>query len=311
MDCLRVDNTEIKLPVGECGRIHLIDKATKMKVGSRKFLTADKICASNSCETKTELCTFSKNKLSEPILSLRRRNRVCRWRPGKLEYVNKKFYETVLEFVAAEEKKYEVLTPFSPDIRLDEELLDITCTECYGYGNDCKLDCKNECVNFLVFSLYSNFRIEKLLWLDSIGRVSIGHALRQNYGGQAVGNGYRYLVIHHLLPFYVRSNAIIACGYEANEEKWGELKTSQYFRESIQYHDHDFLTFIPHLRPYLHKDVYMKDMKKTMELLSIVFRYIYMYIYLMKRCSHPRDIDEEIRNDLEIQWFFGFYFNQK
>ena len=38
-----------------------------------------------------------------------------------------------------------------------------------------------------------------------------------------VGNGYRFLIIFHLLPFYLISNAIIACGYENNPNKWGQL----------------------------------------------------------------------------------------
>jgi hypothetical protein len=52
---------------------------------------------------------------------------------------------------------------------------------------------------------------------------SISAALGQLYGGQAVGNGYRFLIIYHVLPFYLTANAIIACGYEGSPEKWGRL----------------------------------------------------------------------------------------
>jgi len=202
-----------------------------------------------------------------------------------------------MEFVATEERKFNVITHYSEDEILPEkELIYMMCTECRQHP------CKNYCQNFLVFSLYSNYQIDKLLWLDSIGKVNVKHALSQTYGGQAIGNGYMYLVLHHLLPFYVRSNAIIACGYEDDENKWGELQSKSSFRRDLE-NDHDFLTFVPTLRSYLHKDVFMKDMKKTTELLRIVFRHIYVYIFLIKRFNCYCDI---IKHDLKIQWFFGF-----
>lgn len=297
VQCLRTDDTEITLPVGECGKIHLIDKATKIKVSSRKFLTNDQICFQSQCSNTTNLRSFSKNKLSQPILSSCPRRHVG-WRKEKLNFINQKFYDTVMEFVDSEERKFNSTTHYiSGEIVPELELLHIRCIECRGYP------CKNVCQNFLVFSLFSNYEIDKLLWLDSIGKVSVKNALNETYGGQAVGNGYMFLVLHHLLPFYVRCNAILACGYEDNEEQWGDLQSKSYFRRSLEY-DCDFLTFIPNLRPYLHKDVFMKDVNKTMELLRIVFRHIYVYIFLIKRFNcYYIDI---IKHDLKIQWYFGF-----
>ncbi|XP_037043599.1 uncharacterized protein LOC119079656 [Bradysia coprophila] len=299
VQCLRIDNTEISLPVGECGKIHLIDKATKIKVASRKFLTSDQICASSQCSDTTNIRSFSKNKLTEPILS-RCSIRYNGWRKDKLKYINDKFAETVMEFVATEERKFSSLIHYAEnEIVPESELLHTICTECRYQP------CKYGCTDFLVFSLYSNYQIDKLLWLDSVGKVNIKASLSKTYGGQAVGNGYQFLVIYHLLPFYVRSNAIIACGYEADESKWGDLQPSASFRRSIEY-DCDFLTFIPSLRPYLHKDVFMKDMNKTMELLRIVFRHIYVYIFLIKKFHCYYGDIEHIKHDLKMQWFFGF-----
>lgn len=299
VQCLRTDDTEITLPVGECGKIHLIDNATKIKVSSRKFLTNDQICRSTSCSSTTNLRSFSKNKLSEPILSKcpRRHNG---WRTGKWKYINEKFYQTVMEFVATEERKFSSLTQYAEnEIVPESELLHMSCIECRYHP------CRYACEDFVVFSLYSNYQIDKLLWLDSVGKVSVKKALSKTYGGQAIGNGYQYLVLYHLLPFYVRCNAILACGYEADESKWGDLQSSTYFRGSLD-HDNDFLTFIPSLRPYLHKDVFMKDMKKTMELLRIVFRHIYVYIFLIKRFHCYYGTIDQIKHDLKMQWFFGF-----
>lgn len=166
------------------------------------------------------------------------------------------------------------------------------CTECYG-------SCCHNCEEFIVFSLYTKNELQHLLWLNSQGKVNIGDALCRLYGGQAVGNGYRFLVIHHLLPFYVAANAIIACGYESCEEKWGILSSvnKTWCFMSFILGDCDFLTFIPSLRPYLHKDVFMRDMTKTMELLREVFRHIYVYVFLMRKfCSYD---DESFRTELK------------
>jgi len=299
VQCLRTDSTEISLPVGGCGKIHLIDKATKIKVSMRKFLTEDQICTSNECSNTTTLRNFSKNKLSQPSLSSST-TRYNGWRMEKLKHINEKFAETVLEFVATEEGKFSTLKHYGEgEIVPESELLPMSCIEC-----SCQ-PCEHGCTEFLVFSLYSNYQIDKLMWLDSVGEVSVKDSLNKTYGGQAVGNGYRFLIFQHLLPFYVRCNAILACGYEADELKWGELEPNAYFRKSLE-RDCDFLTFIPSLRPYLHKDVFMKDMDKTMELLKVIFRHIYVYIFLLRKFDCYYAEIEQIRDDLKIQWFFGF-----
>lgn len=297
VSCLHTDSTEIFLPVGDCGRIHIIDKATEIKVASRKFLTQEKICTAKDCVTLPELGVFSKNKISPPILKTRMRS--TRSVSAKLKYFKDKFSEAVFEFIATAERKYsdEEMQHFTP--LKQPEVIDIRCTECRYQP------CQYKCQNFLVFSLFSSNQIEHLLWLNSKGEVSISNALSQLYGGQAVGNGFSFLIKHHLLPFYLTANAIIACGYEVEPEKWGNLAPTGYLRRYIQ-DDCDYLTFIPSLRPYLHEDVFMRDMKKTKELLSELFRHIYLYMYLKKNFTSYSD--ERIREDLNqaLNYCFNF-----
>lgn len=291
--CLQVDPTQICLPVGECGRIHVNDKATEIKVQRRKFLKPKDICTDKDCKTLDVPGQFSKNKLSPPTLQTRRPTKDIEVKK-KLKFFREKFCKAIWEFVETEEKKYtdEIIKNFKPIG--PAAVVDTECTECYSYP------CRYNCEGFKVFSLYTNYEIEHLLWLDSRKEVSVGDALYKLYGGQAVGNGYQFLVIYHLLPFYITANAIIACGYESCEEKWGILSTVNKpwgFMRSLS-SDCDFKTFIPSLRPYLHKDVFMRDMTKTMELLREVFRHIYVYFYLKKRfCSYT---EERLRD--EVRW---------
>lgn len=301
--CLRTDPTEILLPVGECGQIHLINKETEIKVINRKFIKQEQICTVNDCPIAAQLGSFSKNKLSEPTLTARETEPHNKEFVRRLRYFAQKFIEAVLEFVDTELLKHtdEVIENFKP-LEAPKALV-TRCFDCYSEP------CRYNCENFLIFSMFTNNQIDHLLWLDKKKEVNIGIALGANYGGQAVGNGWTFLIIYHLLPFYLTANAIIACGYESDESKWGILAPESYFRSSIL-HDCDFITFVPSLRSLLHKDIFMKDMTKTMELLKECFRHIYMYFMLRKKLSpgFRENIERGLRNDFNSSIRMTFKF---
>lgn len=305
MECLRVDPSQISLPVGECGKIHVKDKATEIKVEMRNFLKTQDICTDADCDMGKSSKIFSKNKLSAPMIQGQRSQ--CSKTLKKLEFFEDKLCKALLDFIATEEKKYTDETVKDFKATGPVELADMPCIECRGQP------CNYNCRNFIVFSLYTRNQLDHLLWLDSQEKVSISEALCRTYGGQAVGNGYQFLVIHHLLPFYIAANAIIACGYESCEEKWGLLsrvKVSYCFMKIIEY-DCDFQTFIPSLRPYLHKDVFMRDANKTNKLLKEVFRHIYVYFFLKRKfCGLG---DQRIRDEIKwtIQRCFNFPYQYK
>jgi hypothetical protein len=138
----------------------------------------------------------------------------------------------------------------------------------------------------------------------------IREALYLRYGGQAVGNGYRFLVFYHLLPFYLISNIIIGCNYQNNPEKWGRLNPDEsYYCFYYQLmNDCDFLTFVPSLRKNLEKEIFMKDLEKTDELLKRVFDHIYLYVLMGKRLmsfdetSFKFEVEEAIHTCFKLQF---------
>ena len=71
----------------------------------------------------------------------------------------------------------------------------------------------------------------------------------------------RFLIESHLLHFYLLANVIIACGYEGQPQKWGDLNPESGRLWRLIVEDCDFYTFIPKLRPLLAPDVFMKDYK--------------------------------------------------
>ena len=139
---------------------------------------------------------------------------------------------------------------------------------------------------------------------------NIHEALALRYGGQAVGNGYRFLVFGYLLPFYLISNVIIGCGYQGDPEKWGCLnpKDGCYSFYSQMLTDCDFLTFVPTLRKYLDEDVFMKDLEKTRELLKRVFDHIYLYVFLGKRYLGFDEQSLKYELQMTLQYFLNLKF---
>ena len=305
--CLRVDPTEISLPIGVCGRIHIINKATQIKVSMRNFITDEDVCTIKDCRTTDELKVFSKNKLSAPLITTKLQRRQTKEAKNKLNYFIDKFYKTILEFIDGEDRKHsdDVIKKFKPaaPAAIDQN---ICCTECYS--QPCRFNCKL----FIFWSLLFNNQIDHILWLDKKKEIRVAEAIGQNYGGQAVGNGYNFLILYHLLPFYVLSNVIIACGYESDPEKWGSFSPTHYYSliNNIK-EDCDFKTFIPSLRPLLDEKIFMRDMTKTKELLREVFRHIYVYFYLKKKFqTSDEDVLSEIKRVLryyldfkDLQWW--------
>ena len=116
----------------------------------------------------------------------------------------------------------------------------------------------------------------------------------------------RFLIESHLLHFYLLANVIIACGYEGQPQKWGDLNPESGRLWRLIVEDCDFYTFIPKLRPLLAPDVFMKDHDKTRELLKNCFEYIYFYYFLYTKHSCYNfdlladDIETEVRSVLHF-----------
>ena len=166
--CLRVDPTEISLPIGVCGRIHIINKATQIKVSMRNFITDEDVCTIKDCRTTDELKVFSKNKLSAPLITTKLQRRQTKEAKNKLNYFIDKFYKTILEFIDGEDRKHsdDVIKKFKPaaPAAIDQN---ICCTECYS--QPCRFNCKL----FIFWSLLFNNQIDHILWLDKKKEIRV------------------------------------------------------------------------------------------------------------------------------------------
>lgn len=59
----------------------------------------------------------------------------------------------------------------------------------------------------LVFGLTEAGDMAALLQLQGSGQLDLQQALTCTYGGQAVGNGYQFLLHYHILPLYLLTNS--------------------------------------------------------------------------------------------------------
>lgn len=289
--CRTPDSSAIYLPVGECGSIHINTKSTEMQISNRKYIDDSNVCKKDCAIEKHQ--RFEKKPPKSPELSARRSKHWNDENKKQIDYFSKKFFETIVEFAKTEEnrKTYDVIS--------DEAFSDLVANMCKkGYWGE------NE---GRVLALFLNQNVQQLVSMHSEQKLNVSTVLNQNYGGQAVGNGFRFLIWYHLVPFYLTANMILYLNLQNEPDKWGRLNPKSYFFRDL-FHDCDFLTFIPSLRPLLKEEVFMKDIEKTHELLKKVFEYIYYYFFMSKKVGYIKNY-EEFYDDITSEVYYTFGFN--
>lgn len=293
------DGSEIILPSGACGLIHARSAKVRHQVEHRHYLTEEMCCTDESCETSCEKvfhrpCGKGKKevivlgetscgvtdgglRLKDPIAAAKSCIRFCN-----------AFNQAVLDFATSEAKKYparriwetpqvpeeyleETLRNFNPDgYKPEHELFWALLSETNRYhhatrltGHEAEEEEVREADDVLL-----------LLCLAERGRVDVRQALGSTYGGQAVGNGTRFLR-RYILSFYLWCNAIVSCGWQYDSLKWGDFRLSSYLRRDLM-RDCDFFTFIPSWRRLIAPEVLFVDMEQTKEVLKRCFRFLYV-----------------------------------
>jgi len=180
------------------------------------------------------------------------------------------------------------------------KLQDLKKTMKEGYVEECVQAfgaedfCKQKYVRELALMAHGGENdVALLLSLDQVGELDIKGALMENYGGQLVGNGIRFLLFH-LFWFYVASNLISAAGLWEQPDQWGPLAEDSYFRCDIA-HDCDFFTFVPGWRTQLRLGevsvdaCVIKDWSATTEIFRKIFRFFVVCEVLFQRYSVHQD----------------------
>ena len=286
------EDSGLTAPVGECNKIHIERKREEIQVEHRKYLE-NHICNSTTCPTKGTMIFYKRKKLK---LTIDKETRsLTQSKCKSLEYFVEKFVQAVNEFAETEMKKVNV------------DLADQTA------GNN-EIIIKNLEERFpqrsfrglwqdILYELIAHGELETILLLDKRKIIDIRQLLGENYGGQAVGNGFRFLIANHLLPCYFVSNLIISNNLENTPEMWGHMKTEGNVRKFLNY-DCDGRTFIVNLRPFVQPQKYMIDIAGTSEMIKQIFSAIYIYYLLCKLSNFKADL----KGDLYIIFrdFFGF-----
>ncbi|MFE2995742.1 hypothetical protein ACFXG4_12095 [Nocardia sp. NPDC059246] len=264
----------VELPVGACGRIHLNDKRTAIRVDHRKYL-AERVCRRSDCET-SGTAVFRKNRGYTVKL------------PGELPRPTR-------EMARASAR----LTRFSTALRQlivdsaqrehDPAKLHGPAPDSIGQDSGCR------CREFA--ALMETGRTDTLL---AFGEAEIRTVLDHEHGGQAVGNNLRFL-LYHVLDVYLRTNLIVAVGLEDRCQEWGSMTPDSRFRRQVL-HDCDGLTFLPNARRFLENDVYMVDRRATEQLVEACFSYLAHYELLCRAVGRDADWTALIHPELGLAW---------
>ena len=281
------------MPEGACGLIHARTAEVRLQVQHRKYLTEEMVCNDLSCSTtsKKTFCRPAGKGKKEVFRIGDRRDRGRLKDPiaaaHSVERFLALFSKAMEDFAVQEIAKYPAerirghALP-APEY-LEETLVKFHAgQEIYRPQHDLFWALLSE-TNRYEFLETPRPEAEPddvllLLSLAQRGEIDVRNAFGTTYGGQAVGNGFRFLIMHHILPFYLWCNVIIACGWQNEPEQWGPLAfpAEQYnLRRQIS-EDCDFFTFVPSWRRLILPDLLFIDLDVTKEVLKRCFRLMYL-----------------------------------
>ncbi|WP_067536835.1 hypothetical protein [Nocardia crassostreae] len=271
---MRYRDPGVELPVGMCGRIHLDDKRTTIRVERRKYL-AGRVCRLDGCTTRgTEV--FRKNRAHTLTL------------PGELPRPTR-------EIVRARAR----LTRFGRtlDGLIGDSARHALRTAGPARSAAAAVDHHPGCRCAHVVDLMESGSTRELL---SLGDSAIRAALDHRHGGQAVGNNLLFLH-YHVLHTYLRTNMIVAFGLADRPQDWGSMSPGSSFRRRALT-DCDGQTFLPAARRLLHDDVYLVDMMATEQLVTACFGYLVQYRMLCENVDYASAWTAQIHPELGLPW---------
>lgn len=209
--------------------------------------------------------------------------------------------KTIHEFCATQLRKATEATMISSSTSTQRAKKEILATEILRQE-------ENSSSWDILYDLISRGDVRTILILQESNRLAIRELLQQNFGGQAIGNGFVFLVVYHLLPFYLACNIIIITknNIQSHEENlWDSLFT--FDDDGMVCHngrslgrDCDGRTFLEHLRPALRQGVFMRDYETTHDLIKQVFDAIIAYYVVCHIAGCERNVTDDVLSGLGI-----------
>ena len=273
-----VGDPGIKLPVGDCGLIHLDAAATRKKVEMRPFLQ-DRVCKKRSCQRSSvsQERTFFKKQSPKTKVHLgyiRDRKFALPEQQEALDYFVTKFQEVLAEFAETERQKYsQAAIEKAGKAFLANTLIHNACnhhsSSSSSSDSQTALQCKRSSswrvLSFdFVYEMIEDGNVAELLYLQHHKQLDLKQYFEVNLGGQAVGNGHRFLS-HFLIKTYMFVNCLLATGPQdtpiasspssssplssLNNPYFNSLHTNSFLQELLD--DCDGRTFLENSRPWL------------------------------------------------------------
>ncbi|MBL1073967.1 hypothetical protein JK358_06130 [Nocardia sp. 2] len=272
----------IELPVGVCGRIHLVDKHTAAQVDRRKYLK-DRVCEREGC-ADNGLSVFRKNQRYTVAL------------PDELPRTSREIVYAHPRVTRFAEALAALIERTGKELAAEHEVRR-TSGESANHGGS-----QSDSMSDI------GFRSDRFIALMEAGATDellthsheeIWEVLDYRPGGQAVGNNLRFL-LYHVLHVYLRTNLIVAFGLEQRPQDWGSMSPGTGLRQEVM-RDCDGATFLPHARRELAEGVYLADARAAEDLVTACFRYLVHYELLCRVTGYQLDWAEHIRPELGLE----------
>lgn len=264
----------IKLPVGKCNKIHIVNNRVKNQLKNRTYLH-DRICSDSECKVIVKEAEFRK---SEKLLNSFFISRNKRYEPHSVkEYFFKRFVEAVFDYINTMKKS-------------NDDLIE------KGYPRDYEQDNLTLCDRCNTFIML--IETKNLPALEKYDNQQLKDIFHCSHGTQAVGRNMSFL-FYHVLCVYFLTNFIFATNNIKNISNWYKMKPNEYFRISLMCAC-DGQTFLPTCRKYLLNEVYMKNLDATKELCKKCFEFICIYTMLQLKIMPP--------DSLELYNYYDLYF---
>lgn len=288
------NNPGVELPIGFCQKIHIINKDIEIKVKNKKYLS-NQICNVKDCKITGKKYFYKKYK---EIIELEiYGNKHLKYNSQNDVLFVKQLINAIIEFSRTERNKYNRKV-YSTDRNFDKRFKGITdeLKIKYNWFKPEEEILFDNCLCWLFNTLIEVGDIDTLL---SFTDDQIKKVFCCLHGGQAVGNNTNFL-IYHIIKTYIFTNLIYVSGFFNNSEKWGFMKSGNYFRDNLMYNC-DGQTFLYQSRKYLSDDIYMKDLNSMRQLCKDCFRFIYV-LYMIRVEIYG---DQESENWIKEQIFMA------
>lgn len=300
--------SEISLPVGPCGQIHLLDRGVQIQVEQRKgYISEAMVCSLPECNKKfNDRIKEAKEKGKEFKISYEKFSKPKRKKrltfPSIISFEDnyknllsffRSFVNALFSFVEQEKKFVSLEGIKSLKEPPSEEYIRGSIREILNKDDDYSQES-------IIYCLLAKNDLASLAYLDHKGLINIDEEFSRDFSSQFMPKLYKN-ILKNCMQQYFQINVLIKLGFDGELSKKESEILFKAYQENFQRVPHNrsifdcYEMYLP-LWPYFRKEVLFVDLDKTKFLLKALFRHMVSY-YTMKWYISVKDFEDLVAVD--------------